>query len=83
MKLALSDVNPALSASLPTNSSAVLSDTLVAFLQVLAIGAFDDGPSFLRLFVALPSLKLSYCAHYRSAYIYTYIGGSRNISPHN
>ena len=59
MKLALSDVNPALSTSLPTNSSAVLSDTLVAFLQVLAIGAFDDGPFFLRLFVALPSLKLS------------------------
>ena len=59
VKLALSDVNPALSTSLPTNSSAVLSDTLVAFLQALAIGAFDDGPSFLRLFVALPSLRLS------------------------
>ena len=59
VKLALSDVNPALSTSLPPNSSAVLSDTLIAFFQVLALGAFDDGPSFLRLFVALPSLKVS------------------------
>ena len=25
---------------------------------------------------------LHYCTHYRSAYIYTYVGGSRNISPH-
>ena len=59
MKLALSDVDPALSTSLPASSSAVLLDTLIAFLQVLALGAFDDGPSFLRLFVALPSLKVS------------------------
>ena len=27
-------------------------------------------------------LSAPYCTHYRSAYIYTYIGGSRNISPH-
>ena len=59
MKQALSEVYPALSTSLSTNSSAALSHTSVAFLQVLAIGAFDDGPSFLRLFVALPSFKLS------------------------
>ena len=33
--------------------------TLIAFLQVLELGAFDDGPSFFRLLVALPSLKVS------------------------
>ena len=31
--------------------------TLIAFLQVLELGAFDDGPSFFRLLVALPSFE--------------------------
>ena len=57
VKLALSDVDPALSTSLPTNSSN--SQHLDYVPLVLTIGACDDGPSLLRLFVALPSLRLS------------------------
>ena len=59
VKLALSDVNPALSTSLPTNSSTELSTPLDYVPLVLTIGACDDGPSLLRLFAALPSLRLS------------------------
>jgi len=58
VKLALGDVINSLSTSLPAKSSAVLSDASIAFLQVLAIGV-DDGLPFLRLFAALPSLKVS------------------------
>ena len=47
-----------LSVLLFRKSSAVLSDASIAFLQVLAIGV-DDGPPFLCLFAALPSLKAS------------------------
>ena len=58
VKLALSDVDPALTTSLPTNSSTD-SQHLDYVPLVLTIGACDDGPSLLRLFVALPSLRLS------------------------
>ena len=58
VKLALSDVDPALSTSLPTNSSTD-SQHLDYVPLVPTIGACDDGPSLLRLFVALPSLRLS------------------------
>ena len=57
VKLALSDVDPALSTSLPTNSSTD-SQHLDYVPLVLTIGACDDGSSLL-LFVALPSLRLS------------------------
>ena len=58
VKLALSDVDPALSTSLPTNSST--DSQHLDYVPLLpTTGACDDGPSLLRLFVALPSLKLS------------------------
>ena len=58
VKLALSDVDPALSTSLPTNSSTDSQHLDYVPTLVPTIGACDDGPSLLRLFVALPSLSL-------------------------